>query len=101
MAVEEIGGPAQTLAPERVDAFVREALGADDYTGRSVCVLVPDATRSCPLPLLLDAVHGALAGRVARLTVLVALGTHAGLAEPELAALVGRSPAASPTGTRG
>jgi nickel-dependent lactate racemase len=92
MTAEAIGGPAQTLAPERVDAFVREALGADDYTGRSVCVLVPDATRSCPLPLLLDAVHGALAGRVARLTVLVALGTHAGLSEPDLAALVGAKP---------
>ena len=58
-------------------AFVREQLAAVDLDGRSVCVLVPDATRGCPLPLLLAAVHGALHGRVERLTVLVALGTHA------------------------
>jgi nickel-dependent lactate racemase len=50
-----------------------------------VCVVVPDGTRSCPLPLLLSAVHGALHGRVSRLTVIVALGTHAPMAEAELA----------------
>ena len=61
----------------RSRAFVREQLAAVDLDGRSVCVIVPDGTRSCPLPLLLDAVHGALHGRVRRLTVLVALGTHA------------------------
>ena len=49
------------------------ALGPD--RGR-VCVVVPDTTRSCPLPELLKAVHRALAGRVEALTVLVALGTH-------------------------
>ena len=54
-----------------------EQLAGADLDGRSVCVLVPDGTRSCPLPLLLAAVHGALHGRVSRLTVLVALGTHA------------------------
>ena len=48
-----------------------------DLDGRSVCVLVPDGTRTCPLPLLLRAVHAALHGRVTRMTVLVALGTHA------------------------
>jgi nucleotide-binding universal stress UspA family protein len=42
-----------------------------------VRVLVPDGTRSCPLPPVVSAVHQALAGRVTRLNVLVALGTHA------------------------
>jgi nickel-dependent lactate racemase len=54
-----------------------------------VCVVVPDGTRSCPLPLLLSAVHGALIGRVTRLTVLVALGTHAPMDEAHLAAMLG------------
>jgi nickel-dependent lactate racemase len=60
--------------------------------GRSVCVLVPDATRSCPLPLLLAAVHGALHGRVSRLTVLVALGTHAPMGAGQLARHLGFPP---------
>jgi len=92
MTATGIGGPGETLAPDRVGAFIADALGADDYAGRSVCVLVPDATRSCPLPLLLDAVHAALADRVARLTAVVALGTHAPLSDAALAELVGCAP---------
>ncbi|MYW05026.1 DUF2088 domain-containing protein [Streptomyces sp. SID3343] len=67
-------------------AFVAEQLANEDLDGRSVCLVVPDGTRSCPLPLLLAAVHEALYGRVSRLTVLVALGTHAPMGEAELAA---------------
>jgi len=60
-----IGGSDRTLSEPEVTAFVVEALSSADLDGCSVCVLVPDATRSCPLPLLLGAVHQALHGRVA------------------------------------
>src|SRR3954464_14845060 len=80
----QIGGPAEVLGEDQVRAFVHEQLGAADLDGRSVCVVVPDGTRSCPLPLLLSAVHGALHGRVTRLTVLIALGTHSRMGETEL-----------------
>ena len=70
-------------------SFVLDRLSAYDFDGRSVCVLVPDATRTCPLPLLLRAVHGALHGRVSGLTVLIALGTHAPMGEDALAAHLG------------
>ena len=88
-AAARIGGPGEVLGPERVRAFVAERLAAVDLSGRSVCVLVPDGTRSCPLPLLLSAVHEALHGRVSRLTVLVALGTHAAMSESALAGHLG------------
>ena len=55
-AAARIGGAAEVLAEEQVRAFVREQLDEADLDGRSVCVLVPDGTRSCPLPLLLSAV---------------------------------------------
>jgi nickel-dependent lactate racemase len=84
-----IGGPGEVLPDERVTTFVAEQLGALDLDGRSVCVVIPDATRSCPLPLLLSAVHGALAGRVSRMTALVALGTHAPMSEAQLARHLG------------
>jgi nickel-dependent lactate racemase len=84
-----LGGPGQTLSDEQVSAFIREALGSANLDGRSVCVVVPDGTRSCPVPLLLRAVHGALAGRVTRLTVLVALGTHAAMSDERLASHLG------------
>ena len=87
-----IGGPSGRLGADQVTAFVREQLAAQDLDGRSVCVVIPDGTRSCPLPLLLDAVHGALAGRVSRLTALVALGTHAAMTGAQLARHLGGDP---------
>ena len=86
-------GDATTVLDEReVTAFVRDQLDAHPFDGRSVCVLVPDATRNCPLPLLMRAVHGALHGRASRLTVLVALGTHAPMDDDALAAHLGYEP---------
>lgn len=84
-----IGGPADVLTDEQVRAFVAEQLSAVDVSGRSVCILVPDGTRSCPLPLLLEAAHAALYGRASRITVLVALGTHAAMGEADLARHLG------------
>ncbi len=83
------GGPDGVLMSEEVTSFVREQLAAQDLDGKSVCVIVPDATRSCPLPLLLGAVHGALHGRASTMTVLVALGTHAAMSSEALARHLG------------
>jgi nickel-dependent lactate racemase len=87
-----LGSPREILAAADVERFVRSSLDGDDYTGKKVCVLVPDATRSCPLPALLDSVHAALHGRVAELTFMVALGTHPAMSEERLAALLGYPP---------
>jgi len=84
-----IGGAEGVLASHEVVAFVREQLDSQDLDGRSVCIVVPDGTRTCPLPLLLAAVHGALHGRVRRLTTVIALGTHAPMGEESLAAHLG------------
>ncbi len=95
IALACIGDAHGVLSEREIGDFVREQLARVDVDGRSVCVLVPDATRTCPLPLLLTAVHEALDGRVSRLTVLVALGTHAAMSEAALAAHLGYSPGAA------
>ena len=87
-----VGDASTVLDEEAVSAFVTEQLAAHPFDGRSVCVLVPDHTRTCPLPLLMRAVHTALHGRVSRLTVVVALGTHAPMTEQALAAHLGYAP---------
>jgi nickel-dependent lactate racemase len=90
-----VGGPDAELTDDEVDAFVHGCLeGVDDLAGARVCVLVPDRTRRCPLPVLARAVDGALAGRAAAVTVVVALGTHAALdaaALPAHTGLAGRA----------
>ncbi|MBB2914175.1 nickel-dependent lactate racemase [Streptosporangium becharense] len=80
----QIGGPRAVLTERQVRSFVAGRLATEDLDGRSVCVVVPDGTRSCPLPLLLSAVRDALHDRVSRLTVLIALGTHAPMSRTEL-----------------
>ncbi len=92
--VATLGGPGGVLDDGAVRAFVREQVAALELSGRSLCVLVPDATRSCPLPLLLGAVTDAARGRAGRVTVLVALGTHAAMDEPALARHLGYRPGA-------
>lgn len=85
----QIGGPHVVLTEEQIRTFVHDQLATMSLDGRSVCVIVPDGTRSCPLPLLMSGIHNVLHGRVRRLTVLVALGTHAAMSEEALAAHLG------------
>jgi nickel-dependent lactate racemase len=89
LAATRLGGAEGVLTDDQVRAFVREQLDAVDVDGRSVCILVPDGTRTCPLPLLLGAVHAALSGRVSRMTTLIALGTHQPMTDAAIARHLG------------
>jgi nickel-dependent lactate racemase len=84
-----LGGAGVTLGADEVRGFIQEQLAAVDLDGKSLCLVVPDGTRSCPLPLLVGAVHAAVQGRVSRLTTLIALGTHQPMSEQALAAHLG------------
>ena len=88
-AAARLGAAQGVLGADQVREFIREQLDAVDADGRSVCVLVPDGTRTCPLPLLLGAVHAALHGRVSRLTTLIALGTHQPMSDAAIARHLG------------
>jgi lactate racemase len=78
-----------TLDPSVADAALRDAL-AGRHGGERVLVLIPDHTRTLPLPRLFRAVVEALAD-AAEVTFMVALGTHPALSEERLRALVGVS----------
>jgi len=84
-----IGGPHHRLDETAVRAFVREQFDGLDLDGRSLCLVIPDATRACPLPMLLGAIDEAVTGRVRSCTAVVALGTHAPMGEAARRALVG------------
>lgn len=87
-----LGGAESRLTTEEVRRFIREQLDATDVDGKSVCIVVPDGTRTCPLPLLVGAVHEALHGRATRMTTLIALGTHQPMSEEALGAHLGYEP---------
>lgn len=84
-----LGDEHSVLTTEQVTEFIAEQLEATDVDGKSVCIVVPDGTRTCPLPMLVAAVHGALHGRATRMTTLIALGTHQPMGEEALARHLG------------
>lgn len=86
-----IGGAHATLSGAEVERFLREQVRGFDVDGRKVTLVVPDATRSCPLPQLLRIVHRELIGRVGSLTVVIALGTHSYMEPGEIERWFGAS----------
>ncbi|MGI8458583.1 MAG: lactate racemase domain-containing protein [Propionibacteriaceae bacterium] len=84
-----VGGATERLREPQVADFVATALADADLDGATVCLVVPDGTRSCPLPLVLRSVRDALSGRVRSVTVVVALGTHQAMSEGHLARHLG------------
>src|SRR5690606_2659639 len=91
MLSREVAKPGGVLS----EAAVREALQrglAGRFTGQRVLVLIPDHTRSVPLPLLFETVVETL-DDAAAIDFMVALGTHPPLSDERLLDLVGISEA--------
>jgi lactate racemase len=82
----------QTLSDSEVRQRIVERLDVSDFAGKRVLLIVPDATRTAPLPLLFEAVHNRLASETSKIDVLVALGTHPAMPEEAICSLLGISP---------
>jgi nickel-dependent lactate racemase len=78
------------LAPDEVSTVVREGLARLPVDGARVLVIIPDGTRTMPMPLMFDIFERELQPRVAALDYLVALGTHSPMDDARLGMLVGR-----------
>jgi hypothetical protein len=79
------------LTSDEFRELVAAGLGQLPLDGRRVLVLIPDGTRTMPMPLAFDALEEALGPRVTALDFLVALGTHPPLSDERLGRLVGRA----------
>ncbi|GAF89196.1 unnamed protein product, partial [marine sediment metagenome] len=77
------------LTEGEVHDLIAEALGQANLDGKRVLVIIPDHTRTAPIPLFFRLFHELLEGRVAALDYLVALGTHQPMSEEALNRLVG------------
>lgn len=78
------------LTDAEVSDVVERALEVLPVDGRRVLVIVPDLTRTMPLPRMVDLFEAGLGARVAALDYLVALGTHPPLNDGALTRLLGR-----------
>ena len=81
--------PAGLLSPDSIRETLERGL-AGRFAGQRVLVLIPDHTRSLPLPSLFRAIVDVLRD-AARLDFMVALGTHPALSRESMNRLVGIS----------
>jgi nickel-dependent lactate racemase len=88
------------LPEEEVRKIAREGLAELPLDGRRVLVLIPDGTRTMPMPLLFEVLDSALGPRVPALDFLVALGTHPPMSDAQRSRLVGREVVAGRAGDR-
>jgi lactate racemase len=86
-------GHSQRLLDEtEIEAILTSGLRGLPLDGKKVLVIIPDHTRTMPLPLFFRLITQELSGRAAALDFLVALGTHPPLSEGERQRLVGITP---------
>jgi len=87
--VKGTGSPDQSLREEEVRSLLEEGTPLHLFERKRVLVLTPDATRTCPLPMMIRSIRDVLGGRAAKLDFMVALGTHTPLAEKDILKLYG------------
>jgi len=78
-----------SFSEERVKETIEAGIPAALYERKRVLVLTPDATRTCPLPMMVRAVREVLGQRALKLDFMVAVGTHAPLSEEKILRLYG------------
>jgi len=81
------------LSEDTVRELMAQALSEFDLRNKRVLVIIPDHTRTAPIPLFFRLFHELLSEKVATLDYLVALGTHQPMGEEALNRLVGMTAA--------
>jgi lactate racemase len=79
------------LTEVEIRDFVSSALAQAQLAGKRVLVIIPDGTRTAPIPLMFRLFHEYLDGKVAALDYLIALGTHQLMSEEAIHRLIGVS----------
>ncbi len=89
--ISRIAPEGAHLSDEELRAFVGQAFADAPVDGRKILFVIPDSTRSMPMPAMFRALCATLSGRAARVDFLVALGTHPPMSEEALNRLLGIS----------
>jgi lactate racemase len=85
--------PGAVLGEDEIESVIAASVDELGLAGKRVLVIVPDGTRTMPLPLFFRLLGKHLLPRAAALDYLVGLGTHPPMSEEALCKLVGLSKA--------
>jgi len=84
-----IGSTERYLSAREIGEIVAEAVASALVEGKRVLIIIPDGTRTMPMPLMFRLFQKILMPRVKALDYLVALGTHPAMSDAQLTKLVG------------
>jgi nickel-dependent lactate racemase len=79
------------LTSEQARALIAQACPAKDYRDKKVLLIVPDATRTCPLGILFTGLFDQIGAATNRFDVMIALGTHQPMSEEAICERLGIS----------
>ena len=79
----------KTLNADQMRNWIHQHVPLADFRGKRVLMIVPDNTRTAPLPVLFPALRSLLRPVTKSLDVLVALGTHPPMAQERIRAMLG------------
>jgi nickel-dependent lactate racemase len=82
----------EAISNDEIRAFIAHAMAQVELEGKRVLFIIPDQTRSMPMPAMFRALYTELNGRVAKMDFLVALGTHPPMTEGMLNTHLGITP---------
>jgi lactate racemase len=80
---------APVLSEAQIRAWIDKNVPAEDFRGKRLLLIVPDATRTAPMPLLFDALFKHLRPVTTAFDVLIALGTHPPMSDVQVCKLLG------------
>lgn len=78
-----------TLTPDQIRNWLHQHIPINEYRGKRVLLIVPDNTRTAPLPILFPALRSMLRPITKSLDVLVALGTHPPMPSEKIRSMLG------------
>ncbi len=77
------------LSEEDVRAWFEEQIPQAEFAGKKILLVVPDQTRTAPMPLLFESLFKSLSPVAAKIDVIFALGTHPPISEELMCQLLG------------
>src|SRR6516164_4728991 len=80
----------RSLTLDEIRQIVSSAADELQVDGKRVLVIIPDGTRTMPMPLMFDLLRKQVGARAAACDYLVALGTHPLMRDAQLSSLLGQ-----------
>lgn len=85
------GSLTTTITELDARQLIAQAFDAIALDGKRVLVIIPDGTRTAPIPMMFKLLYEQIGKRVAQLDYLIALGTHQPMSDEAISRLVGVS----------